>query len=123
MSPSVEILLLCDDLIFSSRIAGTARAAGLGLRSYQTSAELLAAAKKTPPHCVLLDLHVAGLDIAAAVGELAMFSPRPKVIGYGSHVDVETLKAARAAGCDVVLPRSKFVADLETALPQWATRE
>ncbi len=31
-----------------------------------------------------------------------------RVIGFGSHVDTELLAAARAAGCDEVLPRSVF---------------
>jgi hypothetical protein len=59
------------------------------------------------------------LEIATVVG-LAHLEPRVNVIGFGSHVDVGTLKAARAAGCDHVLPRSQFVADLETQLPVWA---
>ena len=31
-----------------------------------------------------------------------------RVIGFGSHVDRATLDAARAAGCEEVLPRSAF---------------
>jgi hypothetical protein len=41
------------------------------------------------------------------------------VVAYGSHVDTERLRAARSAGCDPVLPRSKFVEELPKALPQW----
>jgi len=36
----------------------------------------------------------------------------PRTIGFGSHVDHELLAAASAAGCDEVLPRSKFFARL-----------
>ena len=42
-----------------------------------------------------------------------------RVVGYGSHVDAATLHAARVAGCDPVLPRSKFVEELPGALPGW----
>ena len=31
----------------------------------------------------------------------------PRVVGFASHVDADTLAAARAAGCDA-LPRSRF---------------
>ena len=31
-----------------------------------------------------------------------------RTIGFGSHVDRDLLAAARAAGCDEVLPRSEF---------------
>ena len=45
--------------------------------------------------------------------------PPPRVVAYGSHVDVETLRKAREAGCDPVLPRSKFVEELPKELPAW----
>jgi hypothetical protein len=45
----------------------------------------------------------------------------PRVVAYGSHVDTATLRAAREAGCDPVLPRSKFVEELPSALPHWFT--
>jgi hypothetical protein len=35
-----------------------------------------------------------------------------RTVGFGSHVDRELLAAARAAGCDEVLPRSRFFARL-----------
>ncbi len=40
----------------------------------------------------------------------------PRTIGFGSHVDRELLDAARAAGCQEVLPRSRFFAHLEELL-------
>ena len=43
-----------------------------------------------------------------------------KVIGFGPHVDVARLKAARAAGCDEVLPRSAFFGELDRRLGDWA---
>jgi CheY-like chemotaxis protein len=55
-------LLLSDDLIFVSRITGTARALGLEMKSVRGQAELLAQAANVS--CVLIDLHNPGLDIA-----------------------------------------------------------
>lgn len=112
-------LLLCDDLIFTSRIVGTAKALGLTLRAVKTADELRLFARQTPPRCVILDLHAPGLAIAELVAELRTLTPAPFLVGYGSHVDTETLKAARDAGCDVVWPRSKFVDELASALPTW----
>lgn len=113
-------LLLCDDLIFTSRITGTARALGLDVLPVRSADQLLQRAKESTPACVLLDLHNAGLKIDELVPALRENGrPAPFVVGYGSHVDTATLKAARAAGCDLVLPRSKFVEDLPTALPHW----
>ena len=60
------------------------------------------------------------LDLPALLTELRAVCPTmPRVIAYGSHVNTELLKAARDAGCDHVLPQSKFVALLETDLAKW----
>jgi CheY-like chemotaxis protein len=109
--------LLSDDLMFASRITGTARALGLAMqvaRSPEQLGNLLAA---QAPQCLLVDLHNPGLSVADLIGALPQ--PPPLVVGYGSHVDAARLKAAGAAGCDVVLPRSKFVDVLAKSLPAW----
>jgi hypothetical protein len=43
---------------------------------------------------------------------------RPKVIAFGAHVQTGLLEAARAAGCDEVLPRSRFSAQLPELLKE-----
>ena len=111
-------LLLSDDLIFTSRIVGTARALGLEIKPARNSAALRAAAATLAPACILIDLQNPGLNIADLVDNLKA-GGKPFLVGYGSHVDTATLKAARDAGCDVVLPRSKFVEDLAEQLPGW----
>jgi CheY-like chemotaxis protein len=113
-------LLLCDDLMFSSRITGTARGLGLSFKVARSGAELQSLAAQQTPPCVLIDLSNPGLSIADVVASLGPEgNPRPFLVAYGSHVDAATLRAAREAGCDLVLPRSKFVEELPTALPRW----
>lgn len=113
-------LLLSDDLIFSSRVTGTAQAHGLAVtpaRSVERLRELVGA---VVPTCVIVDLANPGLQIEELLAWLIEHcQPRPYVVAYGSHVDTATLRRAREAGCDVVLPRSKFVEDLPTQLPRW----
>jgi CheY-like chemotaxis protein len=119
-SPEPFGLLLSDDLIFTSRIAGAARARGLTLRAARSAEALLEQARRHPPGGVLIDLSNPGLDLPELLRRLAeVCSPPPRVMAYGSHVEAETLRAARAAGCDPVLPRSRFVEVLETDLPRW----
>jgi CheY-like chemotaxis protein len=113
-------LLLSDDLIFTSRITGAARGLGLFVRQARSSEALLALARQQVPGGVLIDLANPGLDLPELLRRLAeVCTPMPCVMAYGSHVDTETLRAARAAGCHPVLPRSKFVDDLATELPRW----
>src|SRR5262245_9327895 len=113
-------LLLCDDLLFTSRITGTAGVLGLTLQGVKSAAALQAAVQNGTPRCVIVDLHNPGLVIAELVDWLRQqCDPMPRLIAYGSHVDTATLKAARTAGCDVVLPRSKFVEELPDKLAEW----
>ena len=112
-------ILLSDDLIFTSRVVGTGRDLGLPIRSARTADAVLALARQQPPTCVIVDLSNAGLQIADLIAGLDALPSRPRIVAYGSHVDTATLRAAREAGCDVVLPRSKFVEELPTALPDW----
>jgi DNA-binding NarL/FixJ family response regulator len=109
---------LCDDLIFASKVTATAAAHGKTVAVKKTAETLLAAANANPPTAVILDLHVPGLDVAAVVKQLKEKGPIT-VIGFGSHVDKERLDAAVKAGCDEVMPRSRFVKELEESLPRW----
>ena len=113
-------LMLTDDLIFFSRVSATARANGLVVRQARSADALLTLATQTPPGGVLLDLQNPGLDLAALLTGLRAACPTmPRVVAFGSHVEAATLKAARDAGCDRVVPRSKFVAELEEGLAGW----
>jgi len=112
-------LLLSDDMIFTSRITGTATALGTAIRPARTPALLAALAQEHSPHCVILDLSNPGLVIGETVQAIKTAAPHAFVVAYGSHVDTAALRAAREAGCDVVLPRSRFVEDLPRLLPSW----
>jgi CheY-like chemotaxis protein len=115
----MNAILLSDDLIFTSRVAGTARDLGLRVTPARTPAALLELARQQMPTCVIVDLAYPGLAVGELVGELGGLPARPRVVAYGPHVDTAMLRAARAAGCDVVLPRSKFVEALPAELPAW----
>lgn len=115
-------LMLCDDLIFYSRVSATARAAGLAVRQVRTPTALLEAARQAPPGGVILDLQAEGLDVPGLLAGLREVCPvMPRVTAFGSHILAEALRAARQAGCDRVLPRSVFVKELNTDLAAWLT--
>jgi len=116
---AMSAILLCDDLMFTSRITGTARDLGLLVTPARTPAAVLELAGRQTPRCVIVDIATAGRDLSNLVGLLNELSPPPRVVAYGSHVDTASLQAARTAGCDPVLPRSKFVQVLPSELPRW----
>jgi DNA-binding NarL/FixJ family response regulator len=113
-------LLLSDDLIFSSKVLATAKAHDCTVLVCRSSDSLVAAALTESPRGIILDLHFPGLDLPKLLADLRESLPvLPRIIGYGSHVDVATLKAARQAGLDRVMPRSQFVEELEDGLAEW----
>lgn len=87
----------------------------------KTPQALLAKASECTPSGVIIDLHHPTLDLHGLPEFLARLKSlgQVSVTAYGSHVDVERLKAARSAGCDRVLPRSAFVERLERELSEW----
>jgi len=57
---------------------------------------------------VLADLGFRGVDSIAWATRWKQAATRPRLVAYGSHVDVELHERARAAGFDLVLPKSQF---------------
>ena len=113
MSDEPVGLLLSRDLIFTSKVTGTAR--GLGRRVLEAGDEAQAAAmiEQWQPRVVFVDLAAGDLAAPPAIAALrALAGPATPFVAFGSHVDTQALDAARAAGCDPVLPRSRFSAEL-----------
>jgi len=113
------LVLLSDDLIFNSRISAPARDQGATVRGARNVDAAAAAARESSATCVIVDLALAGSRICDLLTSLRALAVPPRVIAYGSHVDAAGLSAAVEAGCDVVLPRSKFVEALDNELPRW----
>jgi CheY-like chemotaxis protein len=103
-------LILSDDLLDASRVIGEGKAAGMTVVQCRDSSALLSAMERKPA-LVVLDLHNPGLNVDQVVPQLK--AAGVKLVAYGSHVDAARLKAARQAGCDEVLPRSTFFAEMK----------
>jgi len=100
---------LVPDLMLRTRLAGQARAAGTGWRAFSDARALVTALDEGPPRLVLLDLHAPQDAAFTLLAALATRTPRPRTLGFFSHVDVATRERALAAGCDRVVPRSALV--------------
>jgi DNA-binding NarL/FixJ family response regulator len=50
------------------------------------------------------------------VAEIRAETPGVRIVCFGPHVDDEAADAARAAGADVVMPRSRFFRDPAAAI-------
>ena len=116
---SQRAVLLTSDLIFSTKVTGTARALGLEIAvaaDVEKAAELCRGER---PCCVFIDLGLPGLEITSVVSRLRSAAGTVPTVAYGSHVDTARLDDARVAGCTEVLPRSKFSAELPDLLGRY----
>jgi hypothetical protein len=113
-------LLLSRDLLFTSKITGTANALGFLVRVASADLQARSLLGCYRPRVVFVDLTAGDLtapQTLVAYQEIA--GPESWFVAFGSHVDVEVLAAARKAGCHVVLPRSRFSAELPALMRQY----
>ena len=95
-----RVLSISNDLMLGSRVSEALAAAGH---------EVVASASIEETTWDGVDLIVADLDVENPEALVGLGMP---VLGYYSHVDVETKKAADAAGIDLVVPRSRMAREL-----------
>ena len=90
---------------------------GVKLEVAMDASALAAKAGELSPRLVILDLSTPRLDVSGTIGSLtADASARPMIIAFGPHVHEALLAAAREAGCDRVLSRGQFHAQVDELL-------
>ncbi|MFP6657445.1 MAG: histidine kinase [Pirellulales bacterium] len=110
-------LMLTGDLMIGSQAGGVASRCGVTLKAFASPDQLLAECGDGEIGQVLVDLAVSGLDLQSLIAALKQLpSPPTRVVAFGPHVQEATLKAAEDAGCDQVLTRGQFFANLESVV-------
>lgn len=95
-----RVLSISTDLMLGSKVQETLKAAGH---------EVLAAGSIEEGGWDGIDLIVADLDAENPEALVGLGMP---VLGYYSHLEVETKKSAEAAGVDLAVPRSRMAREL-----------
>lgn len=95
-----RVLAVATDLMLGSKVEATLRAAGHEV----TLSPSLQEAGLDGVELVIADLEVENPEALVGLGV--------PVLGYYSHVDVETREAAVAAGVDLVVPRSRLAREM-----------
>jgi hypothetical protein len=101
-----RVVAVAADLMLGSKVEATLSAAG-------HEVTLSPSLQEAPLHEA--ELLVADLDTENPEALVGLGIP---VLGYYSHVEVETREAAEAAGVDLVVPRSRLAREM----PQLAER-
>jgi hypothetical protein len=105
------------DLWFTSKVTGTASDLGYRMRVADNPGMVRRLIEELRPPVILVDLTAGDLAAPPALGEYRQLAgPAAWLVAVGPHVDAKSLAAARAAGCQLALPRSKFSADLPALL-------
>ena len=105
------------DLLFSSRIAETARRLGYPFRAAR-SLEDLRAALAGHPRLVMLDLTASGLDMDAALRAIEDAGRPAPVLGWTTHVLWKTTKTFHDR-CDRVVTRETLTEELPQLLREY----
>ena len=130
-----DTIALIDDLFFQAKVRETAKHTGVTIETATTGEQLLKAAEASPEALILVDLNArqGALDAvvqlcaqdkqaqAACPSDGQAGRPRQqsnprRVIAFLSHVQTDLAERARAAGCEEVMPRSKFTQNLAEIL-------
>jgi hypothetical protein len=116
-TPEPTGIVVGRDLMFTAKVTGTAGDLGYRMRVAGDVATARTLIEQLRPRLILVDLTAGDPAAPEALGAYrSLAGPSTWLVGVGPHVDTERLAAARAAGCDLALPRSKFSADLPALL-------
>ncbi len=111
-----KIVALVPDLMFGTRIEDVAKHLGYEVEFLKAEEDAGAAIARTAPSLV-----VVALDAPRAMETIeAARKAGARVLAFGSHKNVELMRAAKAAGCDQVVARSQMAADLPNLLKKYA---
>jgi hypothetical protein len=101
-----RVVAVASDLLLGSKVEAMLSAAGHDV----TLSPALAEAPLGEADLVVADLGTENPDALVGLGV--------PVLGYYSHVDVETKEAADAAGIDLAVPRSRMARELPQLVDQ-----
>lgn len=101
-----QVVSVADDLMLASRVDAALTGAG----HHVILARSLSEATLDGADLIVADLDVESPEALVAVGV--------PVLGYYSHVDAATRRAAEAAGVDLVVPRSRMARELPALAEQ-----
>ena len=117
MSSHGAVLVVTANLLFLPRIQAAASASRLEMEQTPTRETFDEAFAREGAAFVIIDLEgdpCTWRSVLASIGERT--GPRPKVIAYGPHTEVDLMTEARELGCDETLPKGAFVNRLPSIL-------
>jgi hypothetical protein len=114
-------LLLTADLACASKVAGAGARTGRRVEAVMNVAAFTT--RSAGAALLIVDLQTPGLRLADVMSSWRGTAPHGgAVIAFGPHINESQLAAARDAGCNLVLTRGQFHAQLDELLEQYLER-
>jgi CheY-like chemotaxis protein len=117
---ATRIYAFIEDLFFVTKIQDTARKLNVKVEFVKSESELLERVEQQgseAPSLIVFDLNNVNAKPLQAIPKLrAKFKRGTSIVGFVSHVQGDLKLKAQEAGCDVVMPRSAFSANLPQIL-------
>lgn len=111
---------LISDLVMQSHVTAAAQRAGTTIDVVGSTDALLTKLADSSPGLVILDLSHPGLDPRLIVPRVRrQLPPGATSLAFGPHVHTERLAAAAEAGCDLVISRGQFHAQVDEILKRY----
>lgn len=112
------IVCAVDDLLFSIKISTAAKGLDVEVYFERSADKVLPTVREKRPSLVIFDLNSTRLKPMEAIAAMRSEADLKgiRTLGYVSHVDSDTIAAARSAGIDQVLARSAFAEGLRDIL-------
>lgn len=111
----MAVVALVTDLLFVAKVKGTADAIGIPLTVVRNARDLVRTVEQGAG-LAIVDMNAEGVDPAESIRACKAATRPTFVVAYLSHVQKDLADAAREAGADVVMPRSKFSQELPALL-------
>jgi FixJ family two-component response regulator len=107
------VVVLNRDLMFGSRIRSAMATLGLQVVIKGDTGAFLETARTLGDRAVIAIIDMNGkVDWEVIAAALREDQSLPPVLGFGSHTDVETRRAAKAAGVGRIVSNGQFHADM-----------
>ncbi len=118
-----RVLAAIDDLFFGAKIVETARQLDVPLLLVGSPEDVMEKARAERPGLLIFDLNADRCRPLEAIRQVKADAHLRGValLGFLSHVDIALKKAAAEAGCDRIIARSAFTAELPEILRPYAT--
>ena len=112
----MSVLALIPDLLMQSQVRAAGQRAGVDLAFVPTSDALVEGAAAAQPGLIVIDLSQGGLDLQSLVPRIKSIAAAARILAFGPHVHKGLLERAKEAGCDEVISRGQFHAEMDALM-------